>query len=40
MSEVSVQSEVERVIEGAADALSDDIVARLGSTMERGAHAP
>ena len=36
MSEVSVQSEVERVIEGAADALSDDIVARLGSTMGEG----
>ena len=36
MNEVSVQSEVERVIEGAADALSDDIVARLGSTMGEG----
>ncbi len=36
MSETSIQSEVERVIEGAADALSDDIVARLGSTMGEG----
>lgn len=36
MSQVSVQTEVERVFEGAADALSDDIVARLGATMGEG----
>ncbi len=32
----STQSEVERVMESAADALSDDIVGRLGSTVNDG----
>jgi len=36
MSEASVQTEIERVIEGAADALSDDIVGRLGTTVGEG----
>ena len=36
MNQVSVQSEIERVIEGASDALSDDIVARLGTTVGEG----
>ncbi len=37
MSELqSMQTEAERIFESAADALSDDIVARLGSTMGEG----
>ena len=37
MSQVqSMQSEAERIFESAADAVSDDIVARLGTTMGNG----
>lgn len=36
MSQASVQTEIERVIEGASDALSDDIVERLGATVGEG----
>ncbi len=36
MSQAPVQTEIERVIEGAADALSDDIVGRLGTTVGEG----
>jgi hypothetical protein len=37
MSELqSMQTEAERIFESAADALSDDIVGRLGSTMSEG----
>ena len=37
MSELqSMQTEAERIFESAADALSDDIVGRLGATMGDG----
>ena len=36
MSQASVQTEIERIIEGASDALSDDIVERLGTTVGEG----